>query len=87
MPTIYKYPFLVNDSVQITMPKDAKILGVGSQPNAGNVVWALVDPSKPAEMRSFVIYGTGHKIRSESETSRHVATWQDGSFVWHMFEV
>ena len=82
--TIWKFPFEVEDSVLIEMPEGATVLKVECQ-NGVPCIWALVKPDAPKQLRSFLIYGTGHRIAGIDSLS-HVATFQQGPLVWHMFE-
>ena len=84
--TIYKYPFAVNDEVTILMPDGAKILHVDCQAGLP-CVWAMVDPNKPEVPQHFYIFGTGHLIPELFGHDNHVATFQQGPFVWHMFGI
>ena len=87
MIAIYKYPFDVNDYVDLQFPKDGKILKVECQ-NGNPCAWVMVDTNNEDKIRTFKIYGTGHIIRKDHiRHLTHIATFQQGSFVWHMFEV
>lgn len=81
MYTIYKYPFEVTDEVILAMPTGAKVLHVDLQGRTP-CLWALVDVGRPVIHWVFRIYGTGHPIDTPGE---HIASWQAGAFVWHMF--
>ena len=84
--TIWKFQFEIGDIVRIDMPVGAKVLHVESQ-HGVPCMWALVDPHSPTQARDFRIFGTGHHIDSSMlELLTHVATFQQGSFVWHLFE-
>ena len=90
MPTIFKYPVPIQgDIAYATMPKYAKILCVQMQ-NDVPTIWALHTdhPEPDYETRKFRIVGTGHQISDDFETkSAYIGTVQDGSLVWHIFEV
>lgn len=85
MITVYKYPFEIADQVTIDLPKGARILKVetqGGQP----CLWALVDTDQKRVPKNFLIFGTGHQMdRGMLMVGEHVATFQQGPFVWHMF--
>lgn len=84
MDVIYKYPLMPVTPALVGMPKGARIIHVGSQGDAP-VLWALVDPEQPKEMREFWIYGTGHRI--DHTEHKYLGTCQTkGGFVWHVFE-
>lgn len=86
MQTVYKYPFELTPKVSFDLPAGAAILRFYVQPLSGPCMWAQVDPSFPKEKREFRIYGTGHAIE-EPETLKHLATFFDGPYVWHVYEV
>lgn len=87
MLTIYKYPFAIADSVTLELPGHAMILHVdtfGGQP----CLWAMVNTDSPPGPRTFRIFGTGHQIdKATFLDGKYIATFKDGPFVWHMFEV
>ncbi len=71
------------------IPEGAQIVHFGMQPDltwggAVPTVWALVDSDSPPEPRRFQILGTGHPL---PRGARHVGTYGDGPFVWHVFEM
>jgi hypothetical protein len=71
----------------IEMPKGAEILTVqiqnGQMFNA--CIWAKVNPENELEKRQFVVIGTGHSF--DDTNCEYIGTYQDGPFVWHLFEV
>jgi hypothetical protein len=82
---IFKYE-LRSDGINISMPKGAEILTVQSQ-NRTLCLWALVDPEADKEIRYFEVFRTGHPVGYDMGVTRnYIATVQDGSFVWHVFE-
>ena len=98
MRTIWKFPFEVDDDIEIEMPAYSSILHVESQPQyeavLGNEVhrkeqpclWAIVNSDRPMIKRRFIIVGTGNPM-PESHGG-HVASFQmhGGKLVWHLFE-
>jgi len=82
MITIYTYTFLISDNTGITMPEDAKILKVGMQ-NGAPTLWAMIDTDKAHLYHRFRIFGTGDSIPNGFD---HVATFEQGPFIWHMFQ-
>lgn len=83
MKTIYKYQ-VYNEHNPITMLKGAEILTVKLQ-NDIPTLWVLVDTDEYLqESRIIVIRGTGHAIE---DNAKYVATYMDGPFVWHAFEL
>ncbi len=71
----------------IEMPKGAEILSVQIQ----NVemfnacIWAKVSSENKLEKRQFLVVGTGHTF--DDTDMVYIGTYQDGPFVWHLFEV
>lgn len=86
--TIYKYDVPVDDQVhQIGMPRGATILHVACQNSADTVqIWVECLPSAPPEIRSFIVYGTGHAVH-ESGVYHGTCLAADGALVWHLYEV
>lgn len=84
--TIYKYSLMLTDYHQTWLPQGAKLLSVQMQ-NGAPVLWALVDPSAQLEIREIRVYGTGHPVPNAGEHLVHIDTIQDGSLVWHVFEL
>ena len=80
MKTIHKYMLVPFTS----MPKGAEILHIAKQDEFLRI-WALVDPANELEERKFRILGTGWATAEEG--LQHLATYQDGEYVWHVFEV
>ena len=79
--TVWKFPFAIDDAVVIAMPEGAELLNVGCQ-EGQPCIWARVNPEAPYVNRMFHICGTGHPAPSTD----HVATFQQGPLVWHLFE-
>lgn len=90
MKTIYKYqPDFreVGATFRIDLPFCAEVIAAGVQ-GGKHTFWAMVYPDQllPNEHRWFVIYGTGFPINPALHLE-HISTYQDGPFVWHMFEI
>ena len=83
MLTVYKYPFRIEDRFVLHLPPGFQILKVECQAGVP-CMWVLVNSGCPAESVPFRIYGTGHDIKI-GEIGDHVATFQQGEFVWHLF--
>jgi len=66
------------------MPSGAQPLSFAEQ-HGVLCLWALVHPTLPREMRSFMLHGTGHDDVQPNE--HFIGTAQQGPFVWHLFEV
>jgi hypothetical protein len=83
---IFKYQLKVKDEQAILMPIGAKVISVQFQ-NGNLCLWAIVNPSNATELRCFEVYGTGADFPSLGMAERkHLATVQEGPFVWHIFE-
>ena len=70
----------------IEMPKGAEILMIdiqnGQMFNAQ--MWVKVDTENEMEKRIFEVIGTGQNF--DDTNKKYVGTYQDGPFVWHVFE-
>lgn len=80
------WKFILEPEIDIEMPGGAVILSGGIQYD-DPVIWALVDPKQPKEVRSFRAYGTGMSF--DPTGLRFITTIQgiDGGLVFHIFEV
>jgi hypothetical protein len=81
---IYKYPFVIADEQKIQLPRDHKILMVEMQGDTP-CIWAEIDPKSPIVVYWFYIHGTGHKFDDWGLT--HIASFQDGPMVWHLYQL
>lgn len=70
----------------IRMPKGARIIHAGADPSGEPCVWVECIPNEETEteIRFFTVIGTGWKAPNKG---RHIASYVDGSFVWHIYEV
>ena len=70
----------------IEMPKGAEILTIdiqnGQMFNAQ--MWVKVDTENEMEKRIFEVIGTGQNF--DDTNRKYVGTYQEGPFVWHVFE-
>lgn len=82
MSRIWKYP-VKGPNFELAMPQGARVLTVQVQ-HGEPVLWALVDPEKPHARRAFLLIGTGHDF--DATGLNYVGTFQEGPFVWHLFE-
>jgi hypothetical protein len=81
---IWKYPIDISQApLAISMPFGARILTLQVQ-HGVPCLWALVNPTATKVARPFVVVGTGHK--TPRHAGEYVGTWQDGPYVWHLFE-
>lgn len=85
MKTIWNYPFHVNDTVALEMPKEARFLPTVAT-IGGNmlVVWAEVDPDQSTETRILYVVGTGNPIPEHPK--QYLGTAIMGPLVWHVYE-
>ena len=85
MITIYKYYY--NGFKEVTMHQGAKILDIQWQ-DRNIVMWAEVDTDAPLVIHRFVFVGTGHELKTPSESRKYLSTVQDRTgYVWHVFAV
>ena len=70
----------------IEMPKGAEILTIdiqnGQMFNAQ--MWVKVNTENEMEKRMFEVIGTGQNF--DDTNKKYIGTYQDGPFVWHVFE-
>jgi hypothetical protein len=83
--TIFKYNLKLGGNT-ISMPLGAQILT--AQVQQGQLcIWVIVDQSESKKEDRYVqVFGTGHPLPVKADVSDWIATVQDGSFVWHLFE-
>ena len=85
-PTIWKFPFHLEDEVELRMPQEARILHVGIDPAAPRLaLWAAIDPKVPAVTRTIRVRGTGHPL-GQADPGAHLGTVIQHGFVWHIFD-
>lgn len=83
MRRIYKYPVQVTDEFEVLMPVGAMPLSVQMQ-RGQPCVWALVHEGAQDIYHTFCVVGTGNPVPENAGS--YIGTWQDGPFVWHLFE-
>ena len=83
MKTIYKYPIQITDEQEIKMPCDAEVIHAGLDPQGTPCLWAKVERNHPLEPVSVLVVGTGNPMPFHAE--RHVGSFNQGPFVWHVF--
>lgn len=88
--TIWKFPLPVPDehgNLTVEMPRCATLLCVQLQQGVPTL-WAVVDPTRKVEVRSFRVVGTGWELGESHNLHRllYVGTWQDAGLVWHLFD-
>ena len=87
MEAIYKYPFEIEDCLEINLPFGAHILTAFCQ-NDIPCLWALVQPGVgETQKRKFRIFGTGHPMPEDVDL-KWIATFPqfNGKLIWHLFE-
>lgn len=84
--TIWKFPLHGPGQFTASMPDGAEIIDAQMQ---GGVpcLWAIVDVGAIQRTREFRIFVTGQRLDESLSRKDHISTVQDGSFVWHIFEV
>jgi hypothetical protein len=86
MKTIWKFEMSQGDMphpvCQLDMPAGAKVVRVARQ-GAAICLWAIVESDNALQPRLFATVGTGRPIPLDV---RYLGTWDDGPFVWHLFE-
>ena len=85
MRMVYKYPVLLENYFEVTMPVGARILTVQIQ-NSEPQMWVLINPSFQNKIYRFRLVGTGHPIQDNEELS-YIDTFQmrNGGLVFHLF--
>jgi len=82
MITIYKYELKEGP---FGMPKGSEILTIQMQ-NGLPYIWALVDTDAELDFTCLVVIGTGQEM-PEKFNYKYISTFQNGQFVWHVFEI
>lgn len=83
MKTIYKYPIEITDSQEIEMPINAEAIHAGLDPQGTPCVWATVRTDNKKEDVTIYVVGTGNPVPVMAR--RHVGSFNQGPFVWHVF--
>lgn len=91
MKTIWKFPLKENHGIQnVYMPVNAEVLTVQQQFDKP-VLWAIVRPDVPKELRMFELIMTGGEFaaRKKDDERKYVGTYQTdgGEYVAHLFEI
>jgi len=91
---IWKYPFPIEDTFTLEIPKGAQVVHVGAQPHSRDpstevpTLWCLVNKDAEKVPVEFTLVGTGHLLSEEFvENSIHLGTFfmAGGRLVWHLF--
>lgn len=86
MTTIWKFPISIIDRPRVRMPGGAEIIHVGLDPEGVPCLWALVDSDEKPIIYDFWLCGTGNRIPDNLYANRHVGSFVEGPFVWHVFQ-
>lgn len=81
MKTIWKFE-MPTPIGTIYMPLGAQIIRIARKGFA-IYLWAIVESDSPTERRLFAAIGNGHPIPIDG---KYLGTWDDGTYVWHLFE-
>lgn len=91
MRTIWKFRVKTQDRFYIDMPKGAIFLYLGVQFDVAEqaeipYIWCEIpDTEAEKERKFFYVYGTGNPIGEFDDLDNYVDSWQQDSFVWHLF--
>lgn len=81
---IHKFPVPYGTHGNLRLPASAQVLTVQMQ-NGVPQLWAVVTAdAPPSSHRGIFIIGAGFEL--PAETGNYIATFQDGPYVWHVFE-
>ena len=83
MKRIYKYPIQITDEQEIQMPFGAEVIHAGLDPQGTPCLWAKVESVNSPEPVSVLVVGTGKPMPHAAD--RHVGSFVQGPFVWHVF--
>jgi hypothetical protein len=85
---IFKYPISMADRFKVDMPGLVVLVVHVDLQNDRPFFWAEVHEGAPMQERTFAVIGTGHPLTvNDGEVLSHRGTWQDGVFVWHLYEL
>ena len=85
MRTIWKFPFEIKSPVEISMPEFSRILQHVEVQDSQPYLWAIVDTEQPVVSVYFHLMGAGHALPNSLSKQSHIATFQSGRDVWHLF--
>lgn len=82
MRKIWKYKIPGVGKFTLNIPVDYVILAVQLQDSYPQM-WINVNPENPSQPVEFEVVGTGRDVPANSH---YRGTWQEGQFVWHLFQ-
>jgi hypothetical protein len=83
MKTIRKYQIKITGEQEITMPFGAEVIHAGLDPQGTPCLWAKVESGNSPEPVSVLMVGTGNQMPYEAD--RHLGSFTQGDYVWHVF--
>lgn len=83
MKTIFKYPLGSIGNNRKRMPKGARVIHAGYDPNGALCVWAEVETDNEDVDRFFRLIGTGQPLE---DGLKYVGTVQEGPYMWHIYD-
>lgn len=86
MPTIFKYPIILQDEFELDLPAGAEFLHLDVQFGEPHL-WFRVEPSAPVVRQKFAVIGTGNPVYPGYDTAPHLGSFQlqGGRLVFHVF--
>lgn len=85
MTTIWKFPFEIQERVEIEVPDGTRLLHVGLDPDKQICAWCLVvDTEAPKTKLVFWVRGTGFDIEY-ALVDKYFSSFVHGPYVWHVF--
>lgn len=82
MMTVWKYQIPFGSISSFQMPHGATPVLTGMQSDRVPTMWMLLNALNHGVGRSFVVAATGSLVEG-----RHCGSFQDGDYVWHIYEV
>lgn len=90
METIHKYPIAGEPgTVMHVETLDGPVLHVGLDPNGLACIWVHGDTGEGSRFRALALVGTGWPLDKSpiNILSKHLGSFVQGPFVWHLWEV
>ena len=82
MTTVWKFRIVIDDQT-VRMPAHARVICVGLDPENLPCIWAEVISENSLVDFSVFVTGTGHAVPEGD--NRHVGSFIQGPFVWHVW--